>query len=66
VRCCLADATPVGLAVRWPTGRPLPRADQWLAIEGQMAVTGAAGKERLEVVPSRIQAIARPARPLEP
>ncbi len=66
VRCCLADATPVGLAVRWPTGRPLPKADQWLAIKGQMAVTGAAGKERLEVVPSRIQAIARPARPLEP
>jgi uncharacterized repeat protein (TIGR03943 family) len=66
VRCCLADATPVGLAVRWPTDRPLPRADQWLAIEGQMAVTGAPGKERLEVVPSRIQAIARPARPLEP
>jgi uncharacterized repeat protein (TIGR03943 family) len=66
VRCCLADATPVGLAVRWPTDRPLPRADQWLAIEGQMAVTGAPGKERLEVVPSRIHAIARPARPLEP
>jgi uncharacterized repeat protein (TIGR03943 family) len=24
VRCCLADATPVGLAVRWPPGRPSP------------------------------------------
>lgn len=27
VRCCLADATPVGLPVRWPAGRQ-PRADQ--------------------------------------
>jgi uncharacterized repeat protein (TIGR03943 family) len=62
VRCCLADATPVGLPVRWPAGRPAPRADQWLAIEGRMAAEG----ERLVVVPRRIRAIPRPARPLEP
>ncbi|MFO8237492.1 MAG: TIGR03943 family protein, partial [Prochlorococcaceae cyanobacterium] len=62
VRCCLADATPVGLPVRWPAGQPLPRADQWLAIEGRMAVDGG----QLEVVPERIQPIPRPARPLEP
>jgi uncharacterized repeat protein (TIGR03943 family) len=66
VRCCLADATPVGLPVRWPAGQPLPRADQWLAIEGEMAVETHAGAERLVVVPGRITAIARPARPLEP
>lgn len=66
VRCCLADATPVGLPVRWPRDQAAPRADQWLAIEGQMAVTGVPGQERLEVVPSRIQPIPRPARPLEP
>lgn len=62
VRCCLADATPVGLPVRWPVGDPLPRADQWLAIEGRMAVESG----RLVVVPERIQPIPRPARPLEP
>ena len=62
VRCCLADATPVGLSVRWPANRPLPEADQWLAIEGRMA----AQEERLVVVPDRIRPIARPARPLEP
>jgi uncharacterized repeat protein (TIGR03943 family) len=62
VRCCLADATPVGLPVRWPVGDPLPRADQWLAIEGRMAVDDG----QLEVVPERIQPIPRPARPLEP
>ncbi len=62
VRCCLADATPVGLAVRWPEGEPLPQADQWLAIEGRMAINDG----ELEVVPERIQPIPRPARPLEP
>jgi uncharacterized repeat protein (TIGR03943 family) len=62
VRCCLADATPVGLPVRWPAGGPAPRADQWLAIEGRMAAEG----QRLVVVPQRIRPIPRPARPLEP
>ena len=62
VRCCLADATPVGLPVRWPAGGPAPRADQWLAIDGRMAAEG----QRLVVVPQRIRPIPRPARPLEP
>ncbi|MFM8660273.1 MAG: TIGR03943 family putative permease subunit [Cyanobium sp.] len=62
VRCCLADATPVGLPVRWPSGQPLPRADQWLAIEGTMAADG----DQPVVVPATIRPIPRPARPLEP
>nr|WP_259722658.1 TIGR03943 family protein [Synechococcus sp. CS-1328] len=66
VRCCLADATPVGLPVRWPADSPLPRADQWLALEGRMALEGQNSGERLVVVPTRIRAIPRPARPLEP
>jgi uncharacterized repeat protein (TIGR03943 family) len=65
VRCCLADAAPVGLPVRWPAGS-LPQADQWLRLEGQMAVEAGADGERLVVVPLRIEPIARPARPLEP
>jgi uncharacterized repeat protein (TIGR03943 family) len=65
VRCCLADATPIGLPVRWPaTYRP--RADQWLAIEGTMGVEVQAGQERSVVLPERIREIPRPARPLEP
>lgn len=69
VRCCLADASPVGLPVRWAALGPAPPADQWLAIEGVMAVepdpqTG--GGQRLVVVPRRIRPIPRPARPLEP
>ena len=62
VRCCLADATPVGLPVRWPSDQPLPKTDQWLAIEGTMA----ADNDRLVVVPTVIQPIPRPRRPLEP
>jgi uncharacterized repeat protein (TIGR03943 family) len=62
VRCCLADATPVGLPVRWPAASPPPAADQWLAIEGQMAVDG----RQLVVVPRQIRRIPRPLRPLEP
>ncbi len=68
VRCCLADATPVGLPVRWPAGQT-PTADRWLAIEGTMVLApdpAAPGRERLEVQPQRIRAIPRPARPLEP
>jgi uncharacterized repeat protein (TIGR03943 family) len=66
VRCCLADATPVGLPVRWPDDEATPATDQWLAIEGQMAVEPHAGGERLVVVPQRIEPIERPRRPLEP
>jgi uncharacterized repeat protein (TIGR03943 family) len=66
VRCYLADATPVGLPVRWPADAPLPRADQWLALEGHMAVEPGKGGEQLVVVPERLQPIPRPARPLEP
>jgi hypothetical protein len=48
--------------VRWPSDQPLPKADQWLAIEGTMA----ADNDRLVVVPTVIQPIPRPRRPLEP
>lgn len=65
VRCCLADAAPVGLPVRWPPGPP-PRADRWLRLEGEMAVQPGPDGERLVVVPRRITPIPRPARPLEP
>ena len=67
VRCCLADASPVGLPVAWPAGQAPFAADRWLAIDGVMGLKPApGGGERLEVVPSRIRPIPRPARPLEP
>jgi uncharacterized repeat protein (TIGR03943 family) len=66
VRCCLADATPIGLAVRWPSDQPPPKADQWLQINGEMAVQQGPEGEELVVIPQRITPIKRPARPLEP
>jgi uncharacterized repeat protein (TIGR03943 family) len=66
VRCCLADATPVGLPVHWPAGRPPPEADQWLAIEGRMALEPGPSGASLVVVPSTVRSIARPRYPLEP
>lgn len=65
VRCCLADATPIGLPVRWPAGYK-PKPDQWLSIEGTMGVEAMADQARSVVIPTEIRPIPRPARPLEP
>lgn len=65
VRCCLADATPIGLPVRWPPGRPLPKANQWLAIEGVMGIDSSDGQAHSLVLPRRISPIPRPKRPFE-
>ncbi len=66
VRCCLADATPVGLPVQWPAGFR-PRADQWLALQGRMGVERlGGGQPRSVVIAEQLQPIPRPQRPLEP
>ncbi len=65
VRCCLADATPIGLPVRWPPGRPLPKANQWLEIEGVMGIDSSDGQAHSLVLPRRISPIPRPKRPFE-
>ncbi len=65
VRCCLADATPIGLPVRWPQSRPLPKTNQWLAIEGVMGIDSSDGQAHSLVLPRRISAIPRPKRPFE-
>ncbi|MEN9541995.1 MAG: hypothetical protein RLZZ459_2086 [Cyanobacteriota bacterium] len=65
VRCCLADASPVGLPVRWPAGYR-PQADQWLSIQGRMGMERQDNHWRSIVMAQRIRPIARPARPLEP
>jgi uncharacterized membrane protein YcgQ (UPF0703/DUF1980 family) len=51
--------------VRWPSGFSA-QPDQWLAIEGRMGVDNVAGQQRSVVLPERIRAIPRPAKPLEP
>ena len=65
VQCCLADATPAGLAVDWPDGFE-PTTNQWLAIQGEMAVTMRDEQRVAVVMPKTITPIPRPKRPLEP
>ena len=65
VRCCLADATPAGLAVEWPESF-IPQTNQWLAIEGTMSVQTRNDRRMPVVIPQNITPIARPERPLEP
>lgn len=65
VRCCLADATPMGLPVAWPAGFR-PEANAWLAIEGRMGTTSLEGESTSVVLPATIRPIPRPRRPLEP
>ena len=66
VRCCLADATPISLPVRWPAATPLPPADRWLAVNGVMGVERHRGGERSIVQAREVRTIPEPARPLEP
>ncbi|MCP9825545.1 TIGR03943 family putative permease subunit [Synechococcus sp. EJ6-Ellesmere] len=66
VRCCLVDAVPVGLPVRWPAGQPSPRADQWLLLEGVMVSESVGGRQRSVVEARRVEPIPRPRQPLEP
>ena len=65
VRCCLADATPMGLPVAWPADFR-PEANAWLAIEGRMGTTSLEGESTSVVLPATIRPIPRPRRPLEP
>ena len=65
VRCCLADATPVGLPVRWPAHWQ-PRPDSWLTISGRMGVEDHNGLVRTVVIAEHVRQIPRPSRPLEP
>ena len=62
VRCCLADATPAGLAIEWPEQFD-PKPDQWLEIEGTMTTQILKGELINVVKPNTITSIVRPDRP---
>ena len=65
VRCCLADATPVGIPVIWPEGESL-KTDEWLAVSGEMGVERVDGVLRSVVIAETVQPIPKPNRPFEP
>ncbi|MCY3536933.1 MAG: TIGR03943 family protein [Synechococcus sp. SB0673_bin_10] len=62
VRCCLADATPVWLAVQWPANATPPQ-DQWVRVEGQMELLDTPSGMQPVVVAHEVTAIAKPRQP---
>jgi uncharacterized repeat protein (TIGR03943 family) len=64
ITCCAADAYPVGLPVKLPTGdRLVHKPDSWLQVEGKMITETLAGKRQLVIEASRLTEIPTPANP---
>ena len=63
VRCCLADATPVQLAVQWPVDAPPPQQDQWVRVEGEMEVLETPAGLQPFVIAHQVTAIPKPRQP---
>lgn len=63
--CCAADAYPVGLPVRLPPGQARPKADTWLAVQGQMVTDTLDNKRQLVIDASQLKAIPEPKNPYE-
>ncbi len=63
VRCCLADATPVQLAVQWPDDAPPPEQDQWLRVEGEMDLLHHSEGIQPVVVAHAVTVIPKPRQP---
>ena len=63
VRCCLADATPVRLAVQWPADGPPPERDQWVRVEGEMELLETPDGLQPVVIAQEVTAIAKPRQP---
>lgn len=63
VRCCLADATPVQLAVQWPADSPPPQQDQWVRVEGEMEVLETPAGLQPFVIAHQVTAIPKPRQP---
>lgn len=62
ITCCVADAIPVGLPVRWPDAAALA-ADQWVEVSGPLALEEVAGETVPYIDATTITAIAAPNQP---
>lgn len=64
ITCCAADAYPVGLPVKLPSGdRTAYKPDQWFRIEGKMITETLTGKRQLVIEASKLTSIPTPANP---
>ncbi len=62
VSCCVADAAPIGLIVRWPDAASLP-ADQWVDVTGHFAVGDFDGQQVPILVVDDLTLVQPPAQP---
>ena len=62
IRCCLADATPLGLPVRSPSGAVF-EADLWVHVRGTLVPATVDDTQLLVIEPRTIEPIAQPAVP---
>jgi putative membrane protein len=60
--CCVADAVPVGLPVRWPGAADLA-GDQWVEVHGTFEVSEYGGETMPILVADRVTPTERPAQP---
>jgi uncharacterized repeat protein (TIGR03943 family) len=60
--CCVADATPVGLLVRWPEAADLPT-DQWVEVRGHLEAGSFDGKSMPILQAEQLTPIAQPDQP---
>lgn len=62
VSCCVADAAPVGLVVRWPEANSLPT-DQWIEVKGHFEPGNFNGFEMPFLIADSIETIDPPIQP---
>jgi len=62
VSCCVADASPVGLLVRWPDALELP-ADQWVEVHGRFEAAEFNGMAVPVLVAEQVIRTEQPAQP---
>lgn len=66
ITCCAADAYPVGLPVKLPSGdRSAYKPDKWFRVEGTMITETLADKRQLVIEASKLTEIPTPANPYE-
>jgi uncharacterized repeat protein (TIGR03943 family) len=62
VSCCVADATPVGLVVRWPEANSLEN-DQWVTVSGHFESGLFQGDSVIILAADTVSAIPIPGQP---